>query len=511
MRSLLTLMAAFAELAASDSATIRGMVVENQTGHPLARTLVIAMPVAGTAGGAATARTDLYGGFAFEHLAPGAYLVTASRKGFATIQFGQKHWKSAGLPVILEENQRMQVEIRLPQLGAIAGRIVDENDVGLPDHELVVYRVAKPPVLVAHATSDDRGAYRVGSLEPGTYLVRTTARIYEEGGYLPTFFREVAEMDQAHTVEVNLDEQVEDVAIRPRPGRLFKLGGLATCPQMPDAVITLTLVSDMGKETVNAEPGTGKFQFNPQAPGRYELNMHAIVYNRAPTPPTHYYGYQEISLDRDSTDLRIPGTMAPYLRTQLEDSRGGRVDFHQVQMVARRKELSGPGEQQKIDLGYSYVSLPPGRWELALERSPAFYASGFVTNGNLVPGRADGWNETVLVSSAGSGQVKFVLSNSPGALHGQVMLASQQVAGVPVFLEASDMEPARRLREPFMTRTDTHGNYQFTGLAPGAYRLLATFEYQAPGAAEFDAARAAAVRVEETRDLQKDLDLFVAR
>ena len=41
-----------------------------------------------------------------------------------------------------------------------------------------------------------------------------------------------------------------------------------------------------------------------------------------------------------------------------------------------------------------------------------------------------------------------------------------------------------------MIRTDTRGQYQFSGLAPGEYRLLATFEYQAPTAAEFDLAHA---------------------
>ncbi len=500
-RFFLVLMAA----GAAHGAVIRGMVVENQTGHPLARTLVVADPVAGTSGGAKSTRTDLYGGFVFEDLPAGAFLISAARKGFAPSQYGQKHWKSAGLPVILEENQRMQIEIRLPRLGAIAGRIVDENDVGLPDHEVVVYRVAKPPLLVAHGTADDRGMYRVAGLEPGAYLVRTTARIYEEGGYLPTFYRDVAPMDQAHTVEVTLDQQVEDISIRPTPGHLFKLGGVATAPTMRDATITLTLVSDMGKEITQADSLTGKFQFNPQAPGKYELNLQAV------SGANHYYGYQEFEMDRDLTDIRISGIGAPPLRTMLEDDRGGRVDFRQVQMVARRKELSGPGEQQKIDLSSDTVRLPPGRWEMGLQPSAASYAIRFLTNGNLIPGRADGWNEDLLVSGVGVNTVKFVLSTSPGSLHGTVTLGSQQVLGVPVFLEPSDIEPARRLREVYVARTDTRGQYQFAGLAPGSYRLLATFEYQSPGAAEFDRAGAVTVKVEQARDFQQDLDLFVAR
>ena len=90
-------------------------------------------------------------------------------------------------------------------------------------------------------------------------------------------------------------------------------------------------------------------------------------------------------------------------------------------------------------------------------------------------------------------------------------LGTQTAAGAPVFLESSGIDPARRFREPYMVRTDTHGQYQFTGLAPGEYRLLATFEYQSPEAAEFEEAGAVRIKIEETRDLQQDLSLFVAR
>lgn len=500
-----SLLLAFLAAAASHAAVIRGTVVENQTGHPLARTLVVAAPVLGTAGGAKSTRTDLYGGFILGDLPPGAFLVSAARKGFAPIQYGQKQWKSAGLPVILEENQRMDIEIRLPRLGAIAGRVVDENDVGLPEHEVVVYRVAKPPLLVARGASDDRGVYRIGSLEPGAYLVRTTARMYEEGGYLPTFYRDAAAMDQAHTLEVTLDQQVDDIAIRPTPGHLFKLAGAATCPSMRDAAITLTLVSDMGKETASAEPIGGKFQFPPQAPGRYELNLQGVG-GQMPC-----YGYQEFDVDRDLTDVHISGIQMPLLRTLLEDSRGGGVDLKQIQMAARRKELSGPGQRQKIDLSKGTVRLAPGRWEFAIEPSPAFYASRFSTNGTPFPERADGWNEDTIVTGAGVNTIKFVISNSPGALHGTVTLGTQQAAGAPVFLEESDLPPARRFKEVVMVRTDMRGQYRFSGLPPGEYRLLATFEYQTPAAAEFDAAGAVRITLEETRDLEQNLNLFVVR
>jgi len=494
------LLACAAELHA---AIIQGTVVEAQTGRPLARTQVTANPVAGTAGAAKSVRTNINGAFELEGLSAGAYLVTASRRAFATTQYGQKQWKSAGLPVVLEEPQKMQIEIRLPRMGAITGKIVDENEVGMPDHDVVVYRNAQPPVYVNRISSDDRGVYRFGGLEPGTYLIRTAAKSDEDGGYLPTFYKDVTAVDQARQIEVMLDQQAEEINVRPMPGHLFQVAGVATTAtmQMP---ITVTLVSDMGSESVTAEARTGRFQFNPQAPGKFELY--------ASSGP--YAGYMPFELDRNQTDLHISAGRLPGIVVAFEDNRGGRVDPSAVQVLARRKQLSGPGATETLHLEDGRATLLPGRWEFALAPSPAYYPTGFTMSNQPLPGRADGWSEVVLTSvvyNSGYAPMKVTLSSSPGAVHGAVNYSSQSVAGVPVFLEPYDLEPAKRVTPVRATRTDAHGQYQFTGLAPGQYRLLGTFEYQSPGAEEMETAQALLVKIEENRDLKQDLDLYVAR
>ncbi len=484
------------------AAIIQGAVVEAQTGRPLARTLVTANPVAGTAGTAKSVRTNIYGAFEIEDLAAGAYLVTASRRAFATTQYGQKQWKSAGLPVVLELPQKMQIEIRLPRMGAITGKIVDENEVGLPDHDVVVYRNTQPPLYVNRIASDDRGIYRFGGLEPGTYLIRTASKTYEDGGYLPTFYKDVVVVDQARQVDVLLDQQAEEINVRPTPGRLFQVAGVATTATML-VPIAVTLVSDMGAETVTADARTGHFQFNPQAPGKFELY--------ASSGPNA--GYLPFELDRDLTDLRISALRWPGILVTFEDSRGGRVDPAAVQVLARRKQLSGPGPVETLHPEDGRTSLAPGRWEFAIAPNPAYYPAGFMMNNRPAPGsRADGWNELPVAGpNYVAAAVRFTLSSSPGAVHGTVNLASQAVAGVPVYLEPYDLEPARRLAPVRATRTDAHGQYQFTGLAPGQYRLLGTFEYQSPDSSDMETARAILVRIEESKDLAQDLELYVAR
>jgi hypothetical protein len=65
--------------------------------------------------------------------------------------------------------------------------------------------------------------------------------------------------------------------------------------------------------------------------------------------------------------------------------------------------------------------------------------------------------------------------------------------------------------ELHIVRTDMYGKYELTGLAPGTYRIVSTFEYSTPESMDFDEMRAKTVVVDEGRDRQEDLDLFVIR
>src|ERR1039458_9304718 len=231
------------------AAIVKGSVVENQTGKALARSLVSIQPLPGSAGSTASVRTNTYGMFEFVDLPAGAYLIHAARRGFMTVQYGQKNWRAAGQPVVLEQAQSTFLSIRMNRFSSISGVIVDENDVGLPEHEVVAMTNTRPPRMLVKAQADDRGMFRISGLDPGAYLVRTLARAYEEGGYLPTFYRETARVDEAGMVDALLDQDTGSIRVRPLPGKLYTISGsVMTNPQ--GTVATVTLVSDVGRETV---------------------------------------------------------------------------------------------------------------------------------------------------------------------------------------------------------------------------------------------------------------------
>jgi hypothetical protein len=73
-------------------------------------------------------------------------------------------------------------------MGAISGRVLDENGVGLQRITVLTYHARFPLRSVAEAKSDDRRVYRIAGLDPGRYWLRTAAAILDDGsGLLPTF------------------------------------------------------------------------------------------------------------------------------------------------------------------------------------------------------------------------------------------------------------------------------------------------------------------------------------
>lgn len=501
MRSVLLLALAASALQA---AVVRGAVVENMTGRPLARARVTLAPVPGSPGPTLTVRTNLNGSFEFAALPAGTYLVSAARAGFAPVEFGQKEFHSAGLPVVLEDSTPAFLEIRMKRFGAIAGTVLDENDVGIPDTNVLAYRDTRPPQLVARAAADDRGVYRISGLPPGRYLVRSAAKQFEDGGYVPTFSKQSVNVEEAQPVEARLDELTDDASVRLIAGALFNLSGSVIVT--PRQSVTVTLVSDMGRET---QVTSSDFHFDNLAPGQYELFAETDA--RSGMLGT----YAQISLDRERSDVRLALTPVPDTSFYIRDDGRKPLKGASVKVLARRKDLAGEGPVQTLNVSGNpngnRIFLGPGHWELMMAPMTDHYVSGFAGPAyeRSERRRADGWNEIIV--GAGYAPVMFGLASDPGSVHGAVTVDQNPAIGAMVFLEPWDAEQHKRTGEVRTARADVRGHYQFHGLAPGEYRVMATFEYQMPDEAEMDRAETRVVKAEAAADLAQDLDLFAIR
>ena len=164
---------------AEGDARISGRVVTTDTGRPVRRARVLLNAPELPGGRGALTADD--GSFEFVGLPAGRYILAASKSGFVSLAYGQRRPLQPGTPLQLQDGQQLTgVEFRLPRGSVIAGRIYDETGDPLPGAmvRVLAYRYAQGSrqlVPAGAAQSDDRGEYRVWSLNPGEYYVTAIA------------------------------------------------------------------------------------------------------------------------------------------------------------------------------------------------------------------------------------------------------------------------------------------------------------------------------------------------
>lgn len=431
-------------------------------------------------------RADSLGGFTFDALPAGAYLVRATRRGFMPVEYGQKRWNSAGLPVKVETETSAFLSIRLLRFSAINGALVDDSGVGVAGAEVSAYRKSEPPELVAEAVTDDRGIFRLHGLTPGGYLVRSAGARDEDGSYLPTFANETVSVAEARTIDLLPEHDASGIEMRSLPGRVFRLA-VGVEPVPDGGEVTITVASTMWRKTVK---GTGAV-FGALVAGDYEVYAQQGKTLGA---------YQRVSVARDAEiSLVLP-------QTPIALAVAGSAEMQSGEMRVRRKDLAGSGAVTVVPLKNGNASLPRGVWEVMYIPPTGFYVSNVSPRMNRGETRADGWNEVAPI--AGMPLARFTVAPGGSALHG-IVRATDSAAGAPVFLEPYDPVTRKRVGDVRTVYTDMEGKYRFEGVGPGTFRLLSTFEYASPDIATMDLARAVEVKVDARMDVSRDLELYV--
>ena len=222
----------------------------------------------------------------------------------------------------------------------------------------------------------------------------------------------------------------------------------------------MTLLSDTVSKTVSADDH-GTFEFNELPPGHYELTATGSA-PRIPNVPLA--AYVSLNLDRTLTDQRLTLQALPQVTVSVAPFERAPGDIAKAQVLFRRSTAAGP-EKAETKESRGPLTLHPGYWEFALAPSAVAYAGAFTTpDGEDISVHADGWNR-VLIKPASTVDVKFAVASPPASIRGAVKGATGNgVPDVPVFLEPSDLDRARRLTELRWTRTDAQGRFVFSGL-----------------------------------------------
>lgn len=490
---------------AAEAGVIQGVVLEQASGLPLARTQVRLQPVPKPGGGEPRpfqTRTEKAGHFVFPRVPSGLYLVIATRENFFPAAYGQRRPSGTGTPVEVKEESDVFTELRMRRMGAITGRILDENGVGMPGVPVLAYHARLPLRIAGRAESDDRGIYRIHGLDPGKYWIRTAAITLSDGwNLLPTFGPESREAHEARIQAVSVDSETTDADIRPEPGALFRIRGKLQCT--PLKPVTVTLSSETGKQSkllpACAGPGPFDFEFESLAPANYELF--------AMTQDKTEAGFTELFLDHDSDAGNV--SLGPLPRVMFEV----RPDPQKAQLtlLGRRQDLAEAEQGREIPL--TQTSLEPGHWEMNARVGSNQFVESIVNQFSPprrpdTPQRASDWFP-VFLGTRSNARIRITVSDRSGAIAGTVNSNGQKVPGAPVFLYPV-AETARKSVGVKQVLSNTDGGFQFTGLPPGDYRVLATFDLNEVEEEALDEARAVTIHVDASQTASLDLQLWLA-
>jgi hypothetical protein len=168
---------------AARNGVVAGQVVDAASGAGLAESIVTLSPAGpvsspGAALGAATrVITDSRGRFVFANLPRGPYRLGVIKPGYRGGGMGQTTPRSVSQVLDLGDGERLlDVKLLAWKHASITGRVVDEAGEAVVGAEVRVWRSLEggrrlQPVLNGATTTDDRGIYRVGDLDPGASYV----------------------------------------------------------------------------------------------------------------------------------------------------------------------------------------------------------------------------------------------------------------------------------------------------------------------------------------------------
>ena len=129
-----------------------------------------------------TGLTDDQGRFAFQVLPAGRFTLTASKPGHVNVSYGAKRPGRPGTPIQLADGQRVEkISIALPRGSVITGVVVDEHGEPAPGAQVRALRYVlqtgeRALNFSGQDVTDDRGTYRIHSLQPGEYVLSAIAR-----------------------------------------------------------------------------------------------------------------------------------------------------------------------------------------------------------------------------------------------------------------------------------------------------------------------------------------------
>lgn len=484
---------------AQDSSTlgvVSGVVINKLTESPLKNAHVIYTKIDPAAASSfpLSKETDAEGRFNLQ-LPPGSYRLWIERSGYARQVYGALSPSGEGTALTLARGQQLgPITFRVAPLGAIAGRVMDEDGEPVQSAGIQVLRFSyanghRELISVAGTTSNDRGEYRIFGLRAGRYLLQVSvpnapmSRLPESGAlipevqdaYAPSYYPGVVDVDSASPVSLSEGSELSDINFQLHKVRALGVRGRLVSPveKFSSSQIQVVLAhneggvaSHIGRISGSIDGATGKLEIRGVSPGSYLLVASQLFAGHALSG--------RVPLEVSATareDVTVPLVSAFEVigTLELEGAPRGSVPNLVARLTTSEGLALGPQPVSKVggDGSIHFSGVTPGHWTLSFDSLPeGLWIKSETFAGNEAPAGEFNFTENT------RGQLHVVLAGNGGQISGTVSLGSQPCRATVVLVpSAPELRDAHQMYR--VTNTTERGLFTLKGVRPGSYKLFA--------------------------------------
>jgi hypothetical protein len=477
---------------------VRGVVRRADSGQPIPAAQV-ALIAEGQSVDQAMARatiTDVSGQFMLRGVEPGSHNLLVQAEGyFGVTGLADASTRTARI-VHIAEGQHVDLGV----VNLIAGSTISGRIAG-PDGKLVAAATVEALkgsyvrgrlafTLVKRVKTDDLGEYRLFWIPPGAYYIRAVYRSNADAGterYARVFFPGIPEEDAAPPVLVNSGSELSgiDVRIPTTPTMGITISGQVVADESGgDTRVTsihlaprdrrVLLLGDDADELENqaANASQGRFEIRNVPPGGYSLNM--VVRHAGRVRPV---SLPVDVVDRDITNITVPLTPAFGLpgKATLDGGAPGTAILSQSIQLVPTEPMPGidsfainPHPQTGE---FTLPAVPAGKYAI---RVSSVFRSADTYVADLKRGETSVFDSGLTIGGSLREPLEVVLKSKGGILTGTITDPTK-LRPFPYATVVLVPEKARRQNFALYKHTlsSEDGNFVFTGIPPGNYKLLA--------------------------------------
>jgi hypothetical protein len=428
--------------------------------------------------------TDSQGNFTFDDVAPGRYMLAAQRAGYLNASYSN----ARGRVLTVQPGQKTtDIVIKMTPQGIVGGRVVDEENEPLPGASVRVNALLSknqalaPVAALGDGKTDADGAFAIGNLAPGRYVVSVAAPPNAESPgrspppsqrdiYVTTYYPDAIELAAATPIELGAGAQIRGLEIRLHKVPVFRVSGKVVNAVTGEAgsgvVVNLFRRGDVpGISARSTGVNAGDFSFDGVSPGSYVLETKSTAEAEDRSP---LVGRQVISTGgRDLDGVVLQLTPGNELSGTVIVEGSPPSAWPQITLTPT-EGLDYPTDFTKIDANgrFTVTGLEPAPYRLNIGSVPP----PMFVNAIRFNGREMG-NEPIDLASEQKGSLEIVISDRVSSLTG-VVHDSAGPAGPGILVMAHRRIPGQIQNR--VAQTDESGRFSFTSLPPGEYILTAT-------------------------------------